>query len=116
MQTSKTRLRILLRRFPFTLWALLALVLHAYILVLDLSYDQGGFGGAMVLSSPIWGFMYWLPSELLFALNEGTAIARQWLVSVIAGLALCLVADWIIHRLWRRGEPGEVPADLHLPP
>lgn len=106
MRASKTRMRAWLR-FPFTLWALLALVLHASILVLNVSYDQGGFGGALVLSSPVWGFMYWLPSEMLFALNEGSSIPGQWLVSVIAGLALCLLADFIVYRFRRRGEPSE---------
>lgn len=115
MRDSKTRLWAGIRRFPFTLWALLALVLHASILVLDLPYDQGGIGGLLVLSSPIWGLMYWLPSELLFTVSGGTAIQGQWLVSVIAGLTLCLLADFIVHRIWRRSEPSEPEGDSSEP-
>ena len=99
MWSSEARGRAFLRRFPFTLWALLALVLHAYILVRDLSYDQGGFSGALVLSSPIWGFMYWLPSELMFTLSGGRSILGQGLISVIAGLVLCFLADSLVHRV-----------------
>jgi hypothetical protein len=106
MRDFKAVLRTCVHRNTFTLWALLALALHALILVYDISYDQGGVGGSVVLSAPIWGFMYWLPSELLFALNEGSAIPSQRLVTVITGLTLCILMDWMVRRLRRRREPS----------
>lgn len=102
MRDFKKVLRACVHRNPFTLWALLALALPAIVLVFDFSYDQGGVGGTLVLAEPIWGFMYWLPSELLFALNHGSAISRQWLLTVIAGLTLCILMDWMVYRIRSR--------------
>lgn len=94
---------------PFTLWALLALLLHIAILLFDLSYDDGGLGSYLVLSSPIWGFMYWLPSELLFALNQGHAIPGQRLVVVAVGLGIAVLMDLMIR--WFRDRRQLVGAD-----
>lgn len=98
MRTPNKICRPSLCRFPFTIWGAIALSLEACILIFELSYDQGGVAGALVLSSPIWGFMYSLPSEILFGLNDGTAIPGQTLVTVLAGLIFCLLADLVFRR------------------
>lgn len=87
---------------PLTLWALLALLLHAAIVLFDISYDDGGLGSLLILSSPVWGFMYWLPSELLFALNQGHAIPGQsWIVGalgLVIAVLMGLMIWWLRHR------------------
>jgi hypothetical protein len=108
MPTQKKRIRAWPYRFPFTFWGAVALAFHACILILEWSYDQGGLAGALVLTSPVWGFMYWLPSELLFALNDGSAIAGLELLSVFLGLGFCLLADLVVRRWWR-ARPSEPP-------
>lgn len=105
MPTQKKRIRPWLYRFPFTFWGAVALAFHACILILEWSYDQGGLAGVLVLSSPVWGFMYWLPSELLLALNDGAAISGHALLSVFLGLGFCLLADVVVRRL-RRATPS----------
>ena len=85
-------------KYPFTVWALIALALHACIIGFDLQYDDRGVGSVLVLSSPLWGLMYWLPGELLFALNRGHSVQGHRLATVAAGLALCLVADLLVRR------------------
>lgn len=103
------RLLVIFRRFPFTTWALVALVLDAGILLLDLAYDDA-YWGVLILTVPIWGFMYWLPSELFFALNGGRAIPGHWWLSVLGGLTACLLADFAIHRFRQRRKP---PVEAH---
>lgn len=108
MEVSGGKLLAQLRRCPFTTWALVALLVDASILLFDLAYDDA-YWGALILTVPIWGFMYWLPSELFFTLNDGRAIPGHWWVSVITGLTLCVLADLAIHRLRRRREPEGSP-------
>lgn len=103
-------------RHPFTTWALVALVLHVCIIRLRLDYDDGGLGSILILSSSLWGFMYWLPHELLFALNRGHSFPGHWLAAVIIGLLLCFAADLVVRRLRRRKGPsaGTGAGDLLL--
>lgn len=79
-----------------------ALMLNTAILALGLSYDDGGLGSALILTLPVWGFMYWLPGELLYSLSNGHSIPGHWLISMVVGLVLCLVADLSVRRFRRR--------------
>lgn len=111
MGIPEFKLLAILRRFSFTTWALIALVLDASILLLDLAYDHA-YWGLLILTVPIWGFMYWLPSELFFALNKDRAIPGHWWLSVIGGLILCLLADFAVHRFRQRRKPAD---EIHRP-
>lgn len=102
MEHHSSSLSTIVRTLPFTTWGLGALILHASILLFDLSYDSGGLVSLLVLSLPVWGAMYWLPSELLFMLNSGEAVPGQWLISLGGGLMLCVVTDAIVYRLGSR--------------
>jgi hypothetical protein len=99
MPESQMTQRTVIKKFPFTIWAILALILYAAIRALGLSYDDGGLGSVLILSAPLWGFMYWLPGEVLFALSNNHSVFWHWLISAISGLAICFLADTIIHRL-----------------
>ena len=92
----------LIHKYPFTTWALVALLAHACIIAFDVHYDEGGVGSILLLSSPAWGVMYWLPNELFLALNNGHSMEGQLIVSVLVGLALCLLADLVVGRIRRR--------------
>jgi len=83
----------------FLLWALTALALQ--MAIRGVPYDSGGVGGLAVITSPVWGFMFWIPSELAFTLNDGRELSGHTLLSVLLGLALSLSLDWGLRWLRR---------------
>lgn len=106
------KLRATLRRFPFTTWGLIALALETGIPLFDLEYDDGGLGSALILTSPVWGFPYWVTRNVLFALNEDRAFPGYDAAWVIGGMTLCLLADFAVHRFRQRRKSAD---EVHRP-
>jgi hypothetical protein len=92
----------LLRRHPFKVYGVTALVLLAIIRAFGLAYDDGGLGAILVLTSPFWGVVYWVPQEMLFTVNDGKAMEGHFFVSVVVGLAICSLADYLLARIRNR--------------
>lgn len=103
MGKSSRSSRSRLFSYPFIIWGFLAAALHAYIVVSNLSYDDGGLGTALILSSPIWGPMYWLTNEVVFTVDAEVSTHTRRIVVLLSGLALCFIADVLLHRArrWR---------------
>jgi hypothetical protein len=91
-------MRELMKRHPFTTYGVLALGLFVIIDVLNLQYDDGGIGTLLILSSPVWGFVYWAPSEVLFKFNDGRAFEGHFVISIMIGLFICLLADYVLSK------------------
>ena len=94
----------LIRNHPFATYGVVALLLFVVIHILNLQYDDGGVGSVLILSSPIWGFVYWAPQELLFTLNGGKSFYGQPIVSFGVGFLTCLLADYFLVSRKKRNE------------
>jgi hypothetical protein len=95
-------MRKLFRDHLILVWAVGALLVHFLMFVGGVEYDDGRFG-VLILMDGIWGWMYWLPSEVLFGLNAGRAVPYHMAISVVTGLAIALAIDKVIRsgRSWR---------------
>ena len=91
-----------LKRHPFATYGILALVLFAIIRALNLQYDDGNIGTILILSSAIWGFVYWAPQEFLFAINNGNSFEGQIVISVVFGFSICALADYLLAKRRKR--------------
>ena len=94
----------LIRNHPFATYGVVALLLFVAIQLLNLQYDDAGVGTALIISSPIWGFVYWAPQELLFTLNDGKAFFAQPIGAFGVGFLVCLIADYILAIRKKRNE------------
>ncbi len=84
-------------------YGVVALLMIAVIQFLNLQYDDGGIGSLLVISSPIWGVVYWAPQELLFTLNDGKSFYAQPAISFGVGFLVCLLADcFLVNRKKRK--------------
>jgi hypothetical protein len=99
-------MRKALHNHPILAWAIGALLLHVLLNVGGVQYDDGRFG-LLVITDGIWGWMYWLPSELLFVVNAGRAVHYHIAISVVCGLLIAVAIDKVIRhgRSWRREQP-----------
>ena len=88
-------------RWPLSTWAMGALVLLVGLGVVRAEYDSPPFG-ILVITESVWAWMYWAPSELLFELNGGGAVAGHDLISAIAGLSIAAIADILFATLRSR--------------
>ena len=87
----------LIKRHLFLTYGLFALLVQSFVYISGAQYDDGGLGRLLIISSPFWGVIYWAPSELLFMLNNGVAIKGHGLISIIIGIGLCLLADFLLN-------------------
>jgi hypothetical protein len=92
------------KRWPILTWALVAGLVLLVLGLAEVEYDSMPFG-LLVITDGLWAWMYWLPSELLFELNCGTAMPNHEFLSVLLGMPLAFMAD-IILRLIRRRVAG----------
>lgn len=92
----------LIKKNIFLTYGLVVLLIQVLITVLGAQYDDGSLSGLLIITSPFWGVIYWVPSELIFALNTGIAIEGHKIVSVIIGLVICLVADYSLNLIRKR--------------
>ena len=91
-----------IKRHLFLTYGLVALLIHGLLLVSGAQYDSGGLAGLLILTSPIWGAIYWAPNEFIFALKNGVAIEGQEIVSILVGLGICLVADYFLNSIRKK--------------
>jgi len=96
------------KRHPFLTYGLITLALHFSVLVSGAQYDNSGLGGLLILSSPVWAVIYWAPSEIIFMINSGVAILGHEIISVIIGLLLCFLADYLLNLYRNRKSEGLV--------
>lgn len=94
---------------PILLWAVSALLVLALLGAFRVEYDGGGFGGLLVITSAIWGWMYWLPHEVLFTLNTSLVAPFREVIAVIAGLLIAVAIDWAIGKIRarRQAQPSD---------
>jgi hypothetical protein len=93
----------LVRIVPFTLYGVFVLaVLLIDRFFLDYEYEDT-FGSFMVfIFSPVFGFMFHLPSELLFSLNHGRAVPGHAFISFVTGMAFLASIDAWRYRRGRK--------------
>ena len=96
-----------IKRHVFLTYGLFTLLIHVLILISGAQYDSGGLASALILTSPVWGVIYWAPSEIIFSLNNGASIEGQEIISVILGLGICLAADFVLNSI--RKKRSDVP-------
>jgi hypothetical protein len=92
----------LIKRHFFLTYGLFALILQAIIAISGAQYDGGGLGGFLIITSAIWGFIYWAPNELIFTLNNSVSIEGHSIISIIIGLGICLGADYLLNFIIKR--------------
>ena len=102
-------MREFLKRHPFTTYGVLALGLFVIIDVFNLQYDDGGIGTLLILSSSVWGFIYWAPREVLFKFNDGREFEGQMAISIMIGILICLLADYILTKMRNKNVKKERP-------
>ncbi len=66
--------------------------------IFNFQYDDGGVGTALIISSPIWGVVYWAPQELLFGINGGKSFPGHSVISFVTGMMVCLLADFVLIK------------------
>ena len=98
-----------IKRHLFLTYGLFALLIDALLYISGAQYDSGGLAGLLILTSPIWGVIYWAPNEMLFTLNNGSAIEGQRIVSILVGLGICLVADYLLSLM--RAKRSDMPVN-----
>jgi hypothetical protein len=105
MKTSGDSVVRKLIRFPFTLYALVGVIMWAVVAIGNIHYDESGLRGGLFALTEIFRFPFWAIEEVLFALNGGKAIPGQHVVATILGLFGCVTVDYfLIQRLvksWR---------------
>jgi len=96
-----------IKRHPFATYGVVALLVGAIGHFLNLQYDDGGIGSLLIISSPIWGVIYWAPQEILFSLNNGKSFYGQTAISIGVGFLICLLADYFLVNRKKRGAKQE---------
>ena len=91
-----------IKRHLFLTYGLVALLIHVLLYISGAQYDSGGLAGLLILTSPIWGVIYWAPNEIIFTLNNGTAIEGQKIISILMGLGICLVSDYLLNSIRKK--------------
>jgi len=91
----------LIRRHVILIYGLITLSIHELIIISSLQYDDG-FSGILIITWPVWGVVYWLPNELLFALNNDLDVKAQKIISITVGLGFCFSVDYLINYLRNR--------------
>ena len=94
----------LIRQHPFATYGVVALLLFLIIWVFDLQYDDGGIGTALIVSSPVWGIVYWAPQELIFQLSGGDSFPGHPIITFAAGMLICLAADFLLGKIKKADE------------
>lgn len=62
----------MIKRWPFTTWALFALVISLGLRSADtFGYPRNLLMEFLAPWQAVWAFMFWLPKELLSILNDG---------------------------------------------
>lgn len=87
-----------LKKWPFTIWLCLAIVLRGVLAVWRPEYDAGDFGALLVLTSGVWGFPIWLPLEVGLPAS----------LAVFLSVLICITLDYTTRRVFlQNGQPVE---------
>lgn len=94
----------LLKNHPFKVLATVTLILYlpSNISMYHLSGESDGAFGLVKASVPVWGVIYWLPDQLLLALDDGKRFMGQLPLSVAIGVLACILGDRILYWLRKR--------------
>ena len=85
----------MIKRWPFSLWAILALGLTFGMWATDtFGYPRNLFMEFVAPWQPVWAFMFWLPRKLL----GGDA---SLLLTYLPGVLACVGLDLVIQRATR---------------
>jgi hypothetical protein len=99
-KTSKAK-----KRFPCTIYGIVVMLLILVVGgLMKPAYDS--FPGVLYfILSPVFGFMFYIPHEVMSSLNDGTVFAGQEIIAGCIGLVFCLVADMTrySYRRFRKG-------------
>ena len=87
------------RKFPFLTWAFFALLLDLVIQGIGIEYDDP-YWGLLVITASVWGFIFWLPNEILSEFNFWPSIPYRTEISIGLGIGLAGIGDWALAA-WR---------------
>lgn len=99
-----------IKRRLFLTYGLVVLLIHLLLYISGAQYDSGRLVGLLIHAYPIWGVIYWAPHEIIFSINDGVAIEGQRVISVLIGLAICLLADCLLNSI--RKKRGAIPSSI----
>jgi hypothetical protein len=91
-----------LRTYAVTIYgvAILAVILGGR--TLGPQYDDGGLGFFYhFVLVPVFGFMFYLPQEMLQSIGGGTPVPGEFFLSIVLGLSFCLGVDYLRYRMGR---------------
>ncbi|MDA0834069.1 MAG: hypothetical protein O2955_13590 [Planctomycetota bacterium] len=90
------------RAFPFTLYVIFVLYGLSLIWLCETDYDEGGIGGVLFLTAPVWAWPLWLINELL--VDGGIAIRYQseYALGIFAACGVVLDFTWHCVGKFRR--------------
>jgi len=84
-----------IKKHIFLTYAFCVLILNFILSYSGASYDDGGIVSFLLITTPIWGIVYWVPSEILFILNDGSALKWHGSMAVGIGIICCVGLDHI---------------------
>jgi len=80
----------------FVTYVFVGLLLQVIVYFNGAQYDSDGYQGLLYWFSIIFGFLFWIPSEIIFAINNGLTISHQTCLSIILGILFACLIDWIL--------------------
>jgi len=87
----------IIRNHPFVIYGLITLGIQAALSLSGAEYDNGGITGLLILTSSVWGVIYWAPSEFLFTYFSGIGKTEHILISIVSGIFCCVVLDMLFN-------------------
>ena len=90
----------LVLRHPFATYAAIGVVLAVAVVLFDAHYDSAGVKGGLYWLGEIFRLPFIACRELLLTLSGGTAAAWQVAVSWVVHLAVCLLLDVAVRRIF----------------
>jgi len=90
----------LVKRWPVTTYALAYLIIAGLYRMLGLNYDENMITVMITTVGPIFGFMFWIPSEIFYSLNDGQSVTFHAFLSSAIGLGIAVVLDACARQLF----------------
>lgn len=66
---------------------------------MNLQYDDNGVSGVLFWIGQVFQIPFWAAGELLFSMNDGTAIPCHRTLSIVLGLLACVIGDFILRLI-----------------
>ncbi len=96
---------MVIKNNPFVAWTILATTGMFIIQIFDIQYDSSP-ENIIILTSVVWGFILWVPGEILFELNDGKSFEGKEIIVILLALSISFVLDKII-RTWKKRKLSE---------